>query len=340
VIKYRPFFVTGDVQQPGKYDYQPSLTVLQAVSIAQGVLRAENFAAAEREIVTTDGDLRQLSVESLALNVKAARLAAEVSESEGITYPSELIENPPDPRIPRVMQEEKLRFDARREALKAEIEAIEKSKVLLRQELASLELKTRALDHLSELSQRELKSVGELLTKGLTVAPRQLAAESNQVAIESNRLDLHAAALRAQQSLARADRDIVELRARYRKEALDDMVTTRVTLDQIAEKMQTSGRLLQNAKKRSYAFGNGDNSLVPTYELTRLTPTGPVSWIAEEKDVVRAGDVLRVSLSHPSQPKAALGAGPASTSTALSRTQLTAERLSAKASDPPLEYKR
>ena len=42
VAKYRPFFVVGEVQQPGQYEYQPRMTVLVALSIAGGpTFRAE-----------------------------------------------------------------------------------------------------------------------------------------------------------------------------------------------------------------------------------------------------------------------------------------------------------
>jgi polysaccharide biosynthesis/export protein len=36
VVKYRPFYIMGEVQKPGQYAYAPGMTVLQAVSIAGG----------------------------------------------------------------------------------------------------------------------------------------------------------------------------------------------------------------------------------------------------------------------------------------------------------------
>lgn len=47
VQKYRPFFILGEVQQPGQYPYVPGMTVLTAVSIAGGyTFRAEEGGAA------------------------------------------------------------------------------------------------------------------------------------------------------------------------------------------------------------------------------------------------------------------------------------------------------
>ena len=36
IVKYRPFFVLGEVQRPGSYPYMPGMSLLNAVSIAGG----------------------------------------------------------------------------------------------------------------------------------------------------------------------------------------------------------------------------------------------------------------------------------------------------------------
>jgi polysaccharide biosynthesis/export protein len=36
IVKYRPFFILGEVRSPGQYAYVPGMTVLNAVSIAGG----------------------------------------------------------------------------------------------------------------------------------------------------------------------------------------------------------------------------------------------------------------------------------------------------------------
>lgn len=37
VVEYRPFYIHGEVKQPGGYPYQPSLTVSQAIALAGGL---------------------------------------------------------------------------------------------------------------------------------------------------------------------------------------------------------------------------------------------------------------------------------------------------------------
>ena len=301
VIQHRPFFVLGAVQLPGKYEFQPGMTVLQALSIAQGLARAADLTGVERDMIEAGGGFRTLAAERIALEAKQARLSAEIAGADDISYRDDLAARIDDPRVALARREETLRFSTRRDALKAELDAIEQSKQLLQQELKSLDDKGKSLDRQLELNKRELRIVSDLVSRGLTVTPRQLAAENTQVNIESNRLDVQVATLRAHQSLTRANRDIVDLRAKYRKETLDDSALTRSLLDQNAEKMQTAEKLFQHAETRSPGTRSEVDELVPTYKLTRVTPSGPVSWVTSEDALLEPGDVLQVGLPRPSR---------------------------------------
>lgn len=56
VVKYRPFYIMGEVQRPGQYAYAPGMTVLQAVSIAGGyTFRANEKKATIRRGAGTSG---------------------------------------------------------------------------------------------------------------------------------------------------------------------------------------------------------------------------------------------------------------------------------------------
>jgi protein involved in polysaccharide export with SLBB domain len=52
IVKYRPFFVSGEVARPGGYPYQPALTVYMAVTLAGGFTER----AARRDILVIHED--------------------------------------------------------------------------------------------------------------------------------------------------------------------------------------------------------------------------------------------------------------------------------------------
>jgi polysaccharide export outer membrane protein len=49
IAAYRPFFILGEVKNPGSYPYVPDMTVLTAVAIAGGF----TFRASEEEVSVT-----------------------------------------------------------------------------------------------------------------------------------------------------------------------------------------------------------------------------------------------------------------------------------------------
>jgi exopolysaccharide production protein ExoF len=296
ILRYRPFYILGAVQQPGKFEFQPGLTVLQALSTAQGLARAADLSGLEREMIVSSGDLRTLEAEKIALEAAMARLAAEIAESETIGPVPALANLASDTRVATAIAEETLRFRARRSALQGELEAIEQSKVLLQRELASLDEKGKSLDRQIEANKRELRLVSDLVSRGLSVSPRQLAAENTQVAVESSRLDVQVASLRAHQALARANRDVVDLKARHRKEALDASAATRALLAQNAEKTETARRLLRNAESRSPGSGAEVEEIVPRFRLTRNEASGRITRMVTDAEMLAPEDVVEVLL--------------------------------------------
>ncbi|TDG13028.1 polysaccharide export protein [Seongchinamella unica] len=53
VVKYRPFFVNGEVKRPGGVDFQPGLTLRKAISLAGGFTERANK---KRVLVIADND--------------------------------------------------------------------------------------------------------------------------------------------------------------------------------------------------------------------------------------------------------------------------------------------
>ena len=297
VSKYRPFYITGAVQQPGKYEYQPGLTVLQAVSTAQGFIRGTDPLVIQRDAVTSRGELRNLAAERIGLAAKLARLEAEIAGADSMTIGEDLRGSPDRSRVDQAVRGEQLLFDTRRNTTKAEIAAIEQSIESFKSEMSTLGNKTKTLDRQLDLSQSELNMVNDLVSKGLTIAPRKLAAQQSQASFESNRLDVQVAMLRAQQSLTRAERDIIDLKARFRRDALSEAAETRQKLAQNDEKTRTAERLMANAE--SQMLGSTDDasgSVLTRFEITRKAGGSVNTWVASDDASVEPGDVVRVTL--------------------------------------------
>jgi protein involved in polysaccharide export with SLBB domain len=313
VAKYRPFYVLGAVQRPGRYDFQPGLTVLQAVSTAQGMVRADgsDLATFQRQALEGRGDLRVLDAERNALLARQARLAAEVAGTPAVTYPQDLAQHASDPLVAQAMREENLLFAAERDALQTQITAIEQSKSVIRTEISSLAAKDASLNHQLDLTRRDLSQVTDLVAKGITAMPRQLAAEQTVASYESSKLDVQIASSKAQQDLTQADRDIVELKAKFRTGIVSEASDVRAKLDANAQRAQTARGLVRQAELAAPGLVGSGEDLHPTYAVIRASDGATVA--ANENDPVGPGDVVRVTLPLSRGLDAALPPGDART---------------------------
>ncbi|MDF3125691.1 polysaccharide biosynthesis/export family protein [Rheinheimera sp. 1928-s] len=73
IVEYRPFFIHGEVKQPGGYPYKPGMTVNQAIALAAGLTER---ASREKIFIYREGNKTQ------ALN---ANLNSKVSAGDTIT---------------------------------------------------------------------------------------------------------------------------------------------------------------------------------------------------------------------------------------------------------------
>ncbi|MEI4473742.1 polysaccharide biosynthesis/export family protein [Frigidibacter sp. MR17.24] len=301
VTTYRPVYVMGSVQQPGRYEFQPGMTVLQALSTAQGFVRSPDVSGTQRDAIAAGGDVRSLEAAGIVLQAQLVRFAAE---SEGgtaaLSFPPELAARAAqDPRIATAIRHETERYEAGREALRAEAKAIEDGRALLGQELEQLAKKADTLNRQQELYDEEAKISADLLTRGLTVQSRQVAAENSQLNVQSSQLDVQLATLRAQQSLQQADRDIIDLRARYRTQALDNLVTTRQQLEANRQQLQTAQALVTLAMSRSLeTLDSADlDGFTPEYRVVRNGDSGRSEQVVGDDFRLQPGDVLQVQMS-------------------------------------------
>lgn len=305
VTNYRPVFIMGAVERPGRYEFQPGMTVLQALGTAEGFARSPDLSATQREAITAGGNLRELEGEGIALQARLARLEAESGAEGGgdvpdaPAFPAALLARAKEePLAATAIRHETERYLAGRAALAAELSAIDGAKSLLQQELASLEEKAGTLTRQQALYDAELKVSTDLLDRGLTISSRQIAAENSQLSVQGNLLDVQLARLRAQQSLQQADRDAINLRARYRKEALDSLVVTREQIERNAEGIRTAQALLTLAMSRSLDTVDAADpgSFTPEYRVVRTGPAGREEKLVADDFALLPGDVLQVQM--------------------------------------------
>ncbi len=299
IAEYRPFYIIGVLEKAGAYPYRPGLTVLQAVGIAGGLSRPRetSLLGFERDAISTRGELRVLSSQRLILLARQARFDAEIKGGDNVSFPNELLARKTDPDASRAMHEEELLFANARDGLSKQTDSLNKTTDLLQHEVVALAAKDAALSHQTDLAKKELDTVAALVTKGLTIVPRQLAIEQNVSQYESGRLDVQLATLRAKQDMARVDRDLVELRQTYRAAALTEARDVMSKLASATAQIETAQTLIYQFETRAPQViadekATGRSSLA--YRITRVVNGTAMTQDAAEDDSVEPGDTISV----------------------------------------------
>jgi exopolysaccharide production protein ExoF len=298
VSEYRPFFITGLVSKPGRYNYSPDLSVVQALSMAGGTLGLDpDLTGLQRDALVDEGDLRALEVERLGLLARQARVDAVIENKPGPAFSSELTQQANRPVVDRMMREEEDLFETREHSIAAEIDSLNQAKMLASNQIEALKTKAASLAKQIDLANKEMANVTKLLSAGLTVSSRSLGASQNLSDLESRSLDVALANLKAQQDVAKADQDIANSRNRYRVDALTEATDVRDRLSANAVKTATAHALLENISERSpIAAGTAleDGPLSLEITIDRAVGGRMQTLVVGDNDQIIPGDILRV----------------------------------------------
>jgi polysaccharide export outer membrane protein len=298
ISSYRPFFVTGLVSSPGKYNYVPGLTVVQALSMAGGLGQSDqSLMGLQRDALVNSGDLRELEMERLGLVARQARVDAFLNSEQKVAFPQDLSSRSRDPVVVRMMQDEQALFATRVRSLQTEVESLGQAKVLATNQLKTLKLKEASLTRQIELATKDLDAVNKLASQGLTLSTRQLGANQNVADLESRNLDVSLAIVKTQQDLAKLDQDIADVRDKYKLEALKEAADLRDRLAANTEKAKTIRGLLTHLKMRApaalSALAVEDEPAFATVISRNIAGT-MTRIVVGDNDAVFPGDVVSV----------------------------------------------
>lgn len=295
LAEFRPIFVSGEAQTPGRYPYEPGLTVLKAVSLAGGLQRSSDGLRIERDFINARGQYDVLVAERNRLHARLARLRAEAEGKETIEAPKELA-NVADGEV--LLAEEAAMMEARRRRLDVELEAIEDLKRLLRNEIATLEKKIATQNRQVELARKELESIGGLKERGLVRNERILNTERTIAELEGKILDMETAALKARQDISKADQDATTLRNERETEIGQQRQETEAQIEGIALKIAMYRDLMAEAVSLApeAAARADEDASKAVYTIVRSVDGKPGDIAADENTPVLPGDIVKVDI--------------------------------------------
>ncbi|MDR7145329.1 polysaccharide biosynthesis/export family protein [Rhizobium sp. BE258] len=299
IIEFRPLFVAGEVHTPGKYPYDPEMTVLKAVSLAGGMRRGlDEGQRFERDFINARGSYDVLVTERARLMAKKARLTAEGSEQQKVTAPEAIAQVP---GADEMVADELAILETNKNAFDLRLKGLDELQTLYSSEVVSLDKKVDNQNRQVDLYKKELEKTAKLVDQGLAVSSRALGLETTLADTQANLLDLDAASLRAKQEMNKAALDTIDLKNERKSKIALDMQETKSKLDENALQMNMYRQLmteaLVNAPNAALVTGVDADKLV-NYTIVR-TVSGKVQEIpANEATTVQPGDLVKVTIAN------------------------------------------
>jgi exopolysaccharide production protein ExoF len=300
ISEHAPIFVTGTVQTPGRYPFVTNMTVMKAVSIAGGFLRArEGNAVFERDRIQAAGAYRTAILSRRDLLMRQARLRAEIAGEPSFAIPGELMGTPD---VEKLKTEESNLMRLRRVESDSQIAAANDLSRLYSQEIQSLEAKIISQKRQIALAQEELDAVSGLASRGLSNNARQFSLDRALADAQGSMLDLEIALTKARQALSDSEREKTGIINKQNAENQQLLNTVGLDITKAAVDIQVAQLLGEQAGYSAQVSQIGTETtrlgrIKKTFKIARRSDDGTYHTIeADDTTALLPHDLVEIGL--------------------------------------------
>ena len=219
----------------------------EIVDANQNLVRLDDTAAKSK--------LRRLVLRKYRLIASSARLNAELASAAQIELAPELKEQLNDPAVRAIVDAQVLELKARRASLEGQEEVLRKEIAGLLESIRGYEAQVAANESRLALFREELEAKNTLMEKQLIKRSEILALMRSEAGLSGDRGELVGRIGDAKEKIARAEQQIVQLRAAAAQKAIEELHTATAELDDIQEQILAAHDVLDRADVRSPVRG-------------------------------------------------------------------------------------
>jgi len=287
ISRYRPFFILGDVQKPGSYNWLPDLTIEKAVALAGGYrAHSDLFQAAVTGIRASES--RHVAERELAqARVLEARLKAELEGKTTFSYDPETS----DPVLRRYIAEavaaQQEMFRSRADGLAEQLALLNKEKQIRSDEISALNGRMEGHKRLADQLNGEISSVRDYVSRGLSPTSRLNELIREQSRVQSDTLQSHVLLNQAREGLNRVESQLASLPRERHLQILSELKETDAGIARLASQLKGDEAIMLEA--------DSAQSALPKLQMSaKLTRNGAVQVISNPLAPVQAGDVVTI----------------------------------------------
>lgn len=297
---YRPFFVLGDVAQPGAYPYQHGMTVLKAVALAGGHGRRDEVGNEARASWQERERIHLLFQSYLVDLAREARLVAERDALEIVRFPEELSNLRDNPRAAEILENELSIFRIRREAFEDRLDAAQKEQERRLQLVAELRGTNAALVEKQTLVEEQLQYLEQGASRGIVrrldmLRTQLLAAEAERQA-HQNAVSISTAEL----AVIQVQQNLAEFRRQWYQDIAAELGTVQHRLSQTELQLRPFAAqidVMYGAEVRDFMHVESSQSI--KYYIQRAGESDSEEIEVGGDEWVFPGDVVRILAPEP-----------------------------------------
>ena len=290
IAQFRSYFIMGQVAEAGALEWRPGLKVIQAISLARGVLRQGEGGA---EPVQSSSAGRQSRTQLTFALAQLARLKAE-REGGNVVASNErvltLINSVPETSrmaLTRLISRQNDMLAEQRNIVEGQVDGLRREREAAERELQAAETQEKAIREQLQITRAQLADIEGLKEKKLVSNSRYLEQKSALLLIEVRYSEVKSLVERARVRLETVDQQLVMV-PQQRRAALSERIDTLER--EVAQLELTSGI------QANFADGSQDEDVLKLrYHIARETEKGVRTFPASVFTEVLPGDVLIVS---------------------------------------------
>jgi protein involved in polysaccharide export with SLBB domain len=317
VIEYRPIFVLGLVNIPGRYPYSARTTVLQALALAGGIgnplIRRNALANNPAELVDRQEKYEVGTLQYWSAMGRRARLLAERSGADAIDFPEDLVDQLNGTGGLGVLDREKDIFNARKQSLAYGLEVIDAQRKIVQQEIESSKNYAAKLSQSVPLMQKELEDMSNLREKGLTRRIEVLNLQRYVFDMQQQKLQSDLTVTRSGRELNDLHKQAAILTGQRQAEVAQALVDSETEIAILKTRLDNQSKLqLAGGTSPAIASAGSENEMAVAFEIVRLNTEGIATNMAvDENTLLAPGDVLEVVARAKTVDNAAISDQPA-----------------------------
>ena len=290
VSKYRPYFVMGDVADPGMYASIPGMTAMKAVATAGGLRgRGDKLDYAITSIRAGESYLVALK-QKLDTQVQKARLQAELDDAASFDWKPDGLPAGERVLLDNAAAYEKELFSINRGSFQKQTKILEDLMALRTGEIEILQRRFEAQETQTASLRAEIERVEKLLKSGVSTISQLNLLTREETRLISEGLQIRLSQNQAQQGLKQAELELTNLVRNRKSQLLEQIAAAGQRLQKLGEEIKAAEILLLETDAE-YSAGRGPTAI----EFTVRGDNGAAPEAAvEETYAIQPGDIVTV----------------------------------------------